>query len=72
MGILSFLFSTDPKAEIEACKKLILNFENNIKIIKKNTANKTESHYKISAKNNIDTLKYQIETQKQKIKALKK
>lgn len=35
MGILSFLFSTDPKAEIEACKKLILNFENNIKIIKK-------------------------------------
>ena len=72
MGILSFLFSNNPKSEIECCESRILNFKNNIENIKKNTANKTESHYHISAKKNIATLKYQIEKEKEKIKALRK
>ncbi|MEZ7498939.1 hypothetical protein QO200_09315 [Flavobacterium sp. Arc3] len=72
MGILSFLFSNDPKAEIEACKKRILNFKKNIEIIKKNNINKAQAHYKISAKKNINTLQYQIEKEREKIKALKK
>lgn len=72
MGILSFLFSNNSKSEIEACEKRILNFKNNIEIIKKNNANKTQAHYRISAKKNIETIKYQIQKEKERIKALKK
>lgn len=71
MGLFS-LFSSDSKSEIENCKKRIENFKEQIEVIKKNNANKTQAHYKKSAKENIDTLKYQIKKEKEKIARLKK
>ena len=45
MGIFSLLFGSDPKKEIEECKKRIKNFESIIETIKKNNKNKTQAHY---------------------------
>ena len=75
MGLFSFLFSSspsNPKAEIAELQKRIENFKKNIERIKRNNANKTQTHYKESAKKNIATLKYQIEKEKEKIRQLKK
>ena len=72
MGILSFFFSSNPKSKIADCERRIENFKRNIEIIKKNTANKKQAHYKESARKNIETLKYQIEKEREKIRTLKK
>ena len=73
MGLLSFLFSSSSsKSKIADCEKRIENFKKNIEIIKRNNANKTQAHYKESAKKNIATLRYQIEKEKEKIRQLKK
>ncbi|WJS93875.1 hypothetical protein NYQ10_17455 [Flavobacterium johnsoniae] len=71
MGLFS-LFSSDSKLEIENCKKRIENFQKQIETIKKNNVNKTQAHYRKSAKEKIDTLKYQIKKEKEKISNLKK
>lgn len=72
MGIFSLLFGSDPKKEIEECKKRIKNFESIIETIKKNNKNKTQAHYKESAKKNIETQKYLIKKEKEKIESLRK
>ena len=66
MGLFS-LFSSDSKSEIENCKKRIENFKEQIEVIKKNNVNKTQAHYKKSAKEKIDTLKYQIKKEKEDV-----
>lgn len=75
MGLLSWIFSSsasNPKSKIEDCQRRIANFKNNIEIIKRNNVNKTQAHYKESARKNIATLKYQIEKEKEKIRILRK
>ena len=73
MGLLSFLFSSSSsKSKIADCEKRIENFKKNIEIIKRNSANKKQAHYKESARKNIATLKYQIEKEKEKIRILRK
>lgn len=72
MGLFSALFSSDPRKEIEECKKRILNFQKNIEIIKKNTANKTQTHYHKSAAEQIKTKTYQIKKERENIASLKK
>lgn len=72
MRLFSALFSSDPSKEIEECKKRILNFQDRIAIIKKNTKNKTQAHYHKSAAEQIKTLKYQILKEKENIVKLKK
>ena len=73
MGFLSFLFSSSSsKSKIADCEKRIENFKKNIEIIKRNNANKKQAHYKESARKNIETLKYQIEKEREKIKTLRK
>lgn len=74
MGLFSFLFSSsdsNPKSKIADCQRRIENFKNNIEIIKRNNVNKTQSHYRESARKNVATLKYQIEKEKEKIKLLR-
>ena len=73
MGLLSFLFSSSSsKSKIADCEKRIENFKKNIEIIKRNNANKKQAHYKESSRKNIETLKYQIEKEREKIKTLRK
>ncbi|MDM1346498.1 hypothetical protein [Myroides marinus] len=72
MGILSFLFSTDPKKEIEACKKRIENFEYIKKTVRANVKNKKEQHYHEHARGRIKTLNYQIQKEKEQIQAYRK
>ena len=72
MGILSFLFQVDVKAEILACENRIINFKNTIEITKKNVKNKTEAHYHKHAADRIKTLKNQIQKEKDRIATLKK
>ncbi|MFV0159042.1 hypothetical protein OBK24_11390 [Empedobacter falsenii] len=72
MGLLSFLFSSNPKSEIEACKARIENFKKSIEVTKKNVANKKDPHYKKHATERIKTLRYQISKEQEKIKSLRK
>lgn len=75
MGLFSFFFSSsssDPKAKIAECQNRIENFKRNIEIIRRNTANKKQAHYRESARKNIATLKYQIEKEREKIKNLRR
>ena len=72
MGILSFLFSSDPKKEIKECKKRIENFESIKRTVRANAKNKTQKHYKDSARNQIKTLDYQISKEREKIAAYRK
>lgn len=72
MSVLSFLFKTDVKAEIEAAKSRITNFKNIIEVTKKNVKNKLPAHYHEHAAERIKTLKYQIQKEKEKIAYLKK
>jgi len=72
MGLFSLLFGSDPKKEIEECKRRIKNFESNIETIKKNVKGKKQAHYPESARKNIETKKYQIKKEKEKIESLKK
>lgn len=58
MGLFSFLFSSDPKSEIEACKSRIENFKKSIEVTKKNASNKKDAHYKKHARDRIATLRY--------------
>ncbi|MDM1368335.1 hypothetical protein HX052_10130 [Myroides marinus] len=72
MGILSFLFSTDPKKEIEECKRRIENFESIKRTVRANAKNKKEQHYKDHARDRIKTLNYQIQKEKEQIQAYRK
>lgn len=72
MGLFSLLFGSDPKKEIEECKRRIENFESSIETIKKNVKGKKQAHYHESARKNIETKKYQIKKEKEKIASLRK
>lgn len=72
MGILSKLFGTDPKSEIEKCQNRIKNYKKNIEIIKQNAKKHKLAHYHESAKKSIENTKYLIEMENRKIASLKK
>ncbi|MCG8213458.1 hypothetical protein J2Q11_11590 [Tenacibaculum finnmarkense genomovar finnmarkense] len=76
MGLLSFLFSSDPKKEIEKIKESIENTKRVIEGYKRNIEgykrNNSPKHYIEGTLKNIQTQKYLIKKNQEKIKALKK
>lgn len=72
LTVLKFFFVTDPKKKIVESKKRIENFKSIQKTIKSNVKNQTESHYHKTAKENIKTLDYQIQKEKERIAFYKK
>ncbi|ALU27133.1 hypothetical protein HX045_05965 [Myroides odoratimimus] len=72
LSVLSFLFSTDPKKEIEECKKRIENFESIKRTVRANVKNKKQKHYHDHARERIKTLDYQISKEREKIAAYRK
>lgn len=72
LSVLKFFFVSDPNKKIEESKKRIENFKSIQKTIMSNVKNQTESHYHKTAKENIKTLNYQIQKEKEKIASYKK
>lgn len=72
MGLLSFLFSSNPKEEIERCKENIKNHQRNVEISTKN-AQRSEVTYLIKGhKKNAKHSRKLIQMEKEKIKELQK
>lgn len=76
MGFLSNLFSSDNNGKVEHLKKLIENYNQNIKIEKFNMARhraaKSPEHYQVGGRQKIEHFKRLIITSKEDIARLKR
>ncbi len=71
MGLLSFLFSTDYKFEIEQCEERIKNHRRNVQICMKNAERSKEAYLKKGHKEKARHFRKLIKMDQEKMKTLK-